>query len=137
MTPGYYLRARRTATGMSQEDVAAAIATEPRVAELGRVEWLEAIECDVMPARFDTLVVLRHVFPFSLDVLEQLVQISLGAEIDPPQLCRICSCSEHDACRVDHLGIRAANGRFGCGWAEPDLCSACAGVGYRSRENAA
>lgn len=127
MTPGAYIRARRTAAGMSVADVAAAIATEPRVPENGRVEWLDAIEADISPMRFDTLVVLRKLFPFSLDVLEQLVRISLGADINPPQLCRICSCSEHDACRVDHLGVRAANGRFGCGWFEPDLCTACAG----------
>jgi hypothetical protein len=30
-------------------------------------------------------------------------------------VCRICRCSEHDPCDE------------GCGWAEPDLCTACVG----------
>lgn len=31
-------------------------------------------------------------------------------------VCRKCGCSEHDACEA------------GCGWAEPDLCTACVEV---------
>lgn len=137
MTPGAYIRARRTAAGKSLADVAAAIGTEPQLAEHGRIEWLQAIEADVMPARFDTLVVLRNVFRFSFDVLEQLVQISLGADIGAPQICRICACSEFDACQVDQLGWRSPTGRLGCWWVEPDLCSACADRDQSAAEQAA
>jgi hypothetical protein len=35
------------------------------------------------------------------------------------QVCRVCGCSEHDACGdIDEMP---------CHWAEPDLCSACSG----------
>lgn len=38
-----------------------------------------------------------------------LLPVSLG------QVCRVCGCSEMDACQP-----------FSCSWVEPDLCSACA-----------
>ena len=36
------------------------------------------------------------------------------------RVCRVCGCSQHDACLA------------GCGWAEDDLCTACAGPGTAS-----
>lgn len=35
-------------------------------------------------------------------------------------VCRACGCTKHNACRV------GGGGGGGCGWAEPDLCTACA-----------
>ena len=35
--------------------------------------------------------------------------------------CRICGCTENDACLVEIDGEVVA-----CRWVEPDLCSACA-----------
>lgn len=62
-----------------------------------------------------------------LDTLQSAVEAALPKAIaaDPPPVpsrlgpvCRVCGCSEHDAC-------------FGpdgpCAWAEDDLCTACAG----------
>ena len=43
----------------------------------------------------------------SLDVDHPPLPVSLGP------VCRRCGCSEHDPCDV------------GCGWLEPDLCTAC------------
>ena len=40
--------------------------------------------------------------------------------------CRECGCTEHDACWTPPWGE-------GCGWAEPDLCSACADAQVRPR----
>lgn len=117
MTPGAYLQRCRQRAGKSLADVAAAIATEPRLAEHARAEMLQGIEADLTPARFDTLVVLCRVYSFDFDILAQLVRISLGADVDPPQICRVCACSEFDPCDVAPFGT--------CWWAEPDLCSRC------------
>ena len=116
MTPGAYLKHRRTAHGLGIHDVAAALATEPRLAEHVRAEWLEQIEADIVPMSFNTIVALRRAFTFDLDILAQLAAIAMHLPVEPPRLCRICACSEADAC----LGHHSA-----CSWIEHDLCSAC------------
>ena len=117
-TPGAYLKHRRTAAGLAIVDVAAQLVTEPRMAEHVRAEWIELIEADVHPATFHTIVALRCAYPFSLDVLERLVAIHMGAPYKAPQLCRICACSECDPC-VDTVAHSC------CAWAGPDLCTGC------------
>ena len=119
LTPGAYLKHRRTAAGLSIADVAAAVATEPRIAQHLRAEWLEQIEADVMPATFNTIVALGRAYRFDLEVLHVLASIAMGAALQPPCLCRICACSEYDACVDGFMG--------GCSWVAVDLCSACAG----------
>lgn len=116
LTPGAYLKHRRQAAGLSVADVAARITTEPRSPEHQRGEWLELIEADAAPATFSTIVGLRLIYRFDLTVLAQLEAIAQGADILPPKLCRICACSERDACS-DALG-------HGCFWIDEDLCSA-------------
>jgi len=118
MTPGAYLKHRRTAHGLGIHDVAAALATEPRLAEHVRAEWLEKIEADIVPMAFDTIVALRRAFTFDLDILAQLAAIAMHSPVEPPRLCRICACSEADAC-LGHQGP--------CTWVEQDLCSTCFG----------
>ena len=113
MTPGAYLRLRREAAGLSVEQVAERLRTEPRIAEFARAEWIELIEGDAMPAAFSTIVALRCAFRFDLAVLEALAIAQLGAFAVAIPICRKCGCTEEDACA----------GR--CWWAEPDLCSAC------------
>ena len=116
MTPGAYLKHRRTAHGLGVHDVAAVLATEPRLAEHVRAEWLEKIEADIVPMSFNTIVALRRAFTFDLDVLAQLAAIAMHSTVEPPRLCRICACSEVDPC-LGHQGP--------CAWVEKDLCSAC------------
>ncbi len=116
MTPGAYLKHRRTAAGLDLHDVAAALATEPRLAEHARASWIERIEADIVPMSFTTIVALRRAFRFDLDVLAQLAAIAMHSPVEPPRLCRICACSEADPC----LGHRGA-----CSWIDEDLCSAC------------
>ena len=116
MTPGAYLKHRRTAAGLDLHDVVAALATEPRLAEHARASWIERIEADLVPMSFNTIVAFRRAFRFDLDVLAQLAAIAMHSPIEPPRLCRICACSEDDPC----LGHRGA-----CSWVEQDLCSAC------------
>lgn len=113
MKPGEYLRRRRVAASMSIADVAQAVATEPRLAHHLRIEWIDLIERDVMPARFDTIVALATIIPFDMRVLVALT------DADPartgPQLCKVCACSEWDPC----------GGDTPCRWTTSDLCSAC------------
>lgn len=124
ISPGTYLRKRREAAGLSSPDVAAMIVTEPRLPEHDLIYWLDRIEADVVPATFRTITCLRCCFSFDLDVLAKLVAIQLarpGAQPDdPPRLCRVCACSERDACGPDRTKQSA------CSWAAADLCSACA-----------
>ncbi|MDF0489180.1 XRE family transcriptional regulator [Sphingomonas sp. H39-1-10] len=104
---------------MSVADVAARIATAPRLAEHARVELIELIEADAAPASFATIVVFNNVYAFDLEVLATLERISLGADLPAPRLCRICACSEFDPC--------VGRTTFGpCSWVAADLCSACA-----------
>lgn len=117
LTPGAYLARRRAAAGLSIVDVAIRLGTDPRIAEHARARWIEQIEADAVPASFNTIVALRWAYPFDLEVLERLVGIALGAHLMPPQLCRVCACSEFDPCS----GARD----FTCSWVRPDLCSAC------------
>lgn len=120
LSPGAYLKHRRTAAGLSVRDVAAALATEPRVAEHARADWIEMVEADIAPATFNTIVALRRAFQFDLVVLAQLAAVHLGADIATARLCRICACSELDAC-LSPSGLP-------CHWVDVDLCSACAGA---------
>lgn len=121
LTPGAYLRHRRQAAMLSIGDVADMFHTQPRWSEIDRIDWLQRIEADVEQPTFRTIIVLRACFNFDIGVLGDLVAIAHGAAIDPPRLCRICACSEHDPCPDKH-------GRdvVSCSWVEQDLCSACA-----------
>lgn len=114
LTPGAYLRLRREAAGISRQDAAERLHTEPRLPTAAREEWIAAIEADVRPASFATIAALRWVYSFDLDVLATLAAAALGFDVRPPRLCRVCACSDQDGCRV------------GCRWVAPDLCSACA-----------
>ena len=122
MTPGTYLQRRRAAAGLSLDDVAARIGTEPHLLDqISRVEWLARLEADVLPIDETVLRALYPVFPFDVTVVLQLTDsrtapLSLGGG-EPPRLCRECACSEHCACFADDVG---------CHWVEPDLCSSCA-----------
>lgn len=117
-TPGAYLKQRRSAAGLSAIEVASQVATEPRQPEHLRADWIEQIEADVVPASFNTIVALRNVYAFDLEVLAMLAAIAMGLPQLAPELCRICGCSWEDPCIDEH--------QTGCSWVEPGLCSACA-----------
>lgn len=48
--------------------------------------------------------------------VELLEQPAATEQTGPPRACRVCECTDADAC----MG--------GCEWAEPDLCSTCAEI---------
>lgn len=118
MTPGRYVQLRREAAGLSIEDAAARIGTEPSVDGQTRAEMLIAIEAGDQPLTDDVARALHPVFPFDSVVLATLCAIDAGRSVVAPAICRQCGCSEWDGCI---LPVRRV-----CSWSEPDLCSACA-----------
>ncbi|PXA98101.1 transcriptional regulator, partial [Nostoc sp. 3335mG] len=88
--PGAYLKARRTAARLSVADVAGVLATDPRIAWHERATWISRIEADIAPASWTTIVALRQLFAFDLDVLERLSLIHVGHTLPAPLLCEIC-----------------------------------------------
>lgn len=119
ITPGAYLKMRRCAAGLSAADVAARVHTEPQVDERARREWIELIEADAQPATLRTIIALKKIYPFDLQVLVRLEQIVQGAALSAPRLCQFCGCSDNDACMA---------GNRPCSWVGPVVCSTCAGV---------
>jgi transcriptional regulator with XRE-family HTH domain len=119
LTPGAYIKYRRQAQLLSLEDVAARLDTAPHIPVRDRSEWLEHIECDIVPAGIETIDALHRVIRFDRSVLATLAAIARG-ERDLkhyPLLCRICACSYRDAC---------SDGARGCAWVPgEDLCTAC------------
>ena len=101
MSPGTYLRKRREAADLSVDDVAAMLPTEPRTAALSRAEWLRRIEADVVPIGNDVAAALRYAFAFDASVLRRLEDLRTSPGLPEPRLCRICACSEYDACLPD------------------------------------
>jgi hypothetical protein len=84
LTPGAYLKRQRLEAGLTIADVAARLATEPRIAEHARIEWLELIEADAMPLLFTTVIALRTAYPFDLAQLERLALLRLLDPGAPP-----------------------------------------------------
>jgi hypothetical protein len=77
LTPGAYIKQQREAAGLTIADVAARLATEPRIAEHARAEWLGLIEADATPLLFMTVVALSTVYPIDMRQLVQLVEMQL------------------------------------------------------------
>lgn len=118
VTPGTYLRTRREAAGLTLDQVARVTRTDPAVEHRERVAWLRDIEEDrraLLPADGPLVLLLGCAFPFDRDVLAQLVLIHAGADLRPPQLCRLCACSWYDACEGS------------CAWSTSDVsvCTRC------------
>jgi len=122
MTPGTYLAKRRAAAGLSIEDVAERISTEPPIPHHDRAAWLRRIEQDVDGLKIREAAALSSVFPFDLDIFVTLIGLHspvMPAEtIEAPRLCQACGCSENDACLDPTTGQ-------GCRWVGPEQCSAC------------
>ncbi|MEP9401886.1 XRE family transcriptional regulator [Sphingomonas sp. VNH70] len=116
LTPGAYLKLRRTAAGLAVEDVAQAIATVPGIPEGERVAWLRLIEADEVPMLWSTIVALHRVFAFDLAILEHFSLPAQGYAVAPPTLCVVCA-EGHPACLA--LGAAMAPGPI-------TLCLECA-----------
>lgn len=121
MTPGTYLAKRRSAAGLSIDDVAAMVSTSPRLGEVDRCAWIDRIEQDVAAISPDVAAALADAFPFSRRTLQQLIDLRSYGEgaVEQPRICMGCGCSDLDPCvdRVTHVA---------CAWAAEDLCTSCA-----------
>lgn len=122
MTPGEYLRRRREAAGVSQAEAASylprkvnrfhGISITPRH-EKSNIARILAFEHDERFAAGRDLLSLALAFPLDERVYGSL---RLGR---PIAVCRVCACSDRDACRDPARG--------NCSWARDDLCSHCVG----------
>ena len=75
MTPGTYLAKRRSAAGLSIDDVAAMVSTSPRLGEVDRCAWIDRIEQDVAAISPDVAAALADAFPFSRRTLQQRIDL--------------------------------------------------------------
>jgi hypothetical protein len=99
VTPGRYLRLRRKAAAV-------------RLSSLSIGVSAVTIELDMRLPTPAEVAELRASYRFDTDLLLAIIH---GAN---PRICRVCGCSEQDAC----VGARG----IGCHWVERDLCSSCA-----------
>lgn len=128
-SPGTYLRLRREAAKLTIDDVAAIFGTVPGVPLSARAEMMRSIEADLTPIGDDVIRVLmtaRELGSFAFDplVLIRLVDVAANSPLQfgAPRLCRVCACSQYDPCYRTGLGGHTVT----CGWADTDLCDACA-----------
>ncbi len=71
-TAGRYLAQCREAAGLTTADVADRVSCEPRLSQIDRRAWIEAIEQDVFSPTIHEITALRQVYPFHVDVLARL-----------------------------------------------------------------
>ena len=114
MSAAQYLRLRRTAAGLSIDDVAARLA--PRIAD--RAEAAGLVRSLETPERYararSTVDRFAAIIPLDPDVYFQLVEEPADRH---PTICRGCGCSEGCPCTGDR-GI--------CSLALSTLCTSCA-----------
>jgi hypothetical protein len=123
MPPGTYIRKRREAAGLTLKQVVSWMADDgsgiTRGELLGQLRTLESNEG---PATAFSVEPLKGAFPFDPNVYLALVFFAGGAKVVLPPICRVCACSEFDAC-LD-------GSREPCGWAkvpadDAPLCTMC------------
>ena len=127
MAPGTYLQKRREAAGFKIEDVATMLAptaadrktlrNDIALPELGLFEPARVARGEAA----DLVDSLLAAFSFDQYVYFALV----GAAADPaaaadlPAICRVCACTQNDACDHPDHGPCAWSGE------EPNLCTSC------------
>ena len=79
ITPGTFVRMRREALGLTREQVALMLETEPCVSNWRRAEWLAAIEADLAPISLGTALALHDTIALNLRVLAYWMAIAEGA----------------------------------------------------------
>lgn len=71
LTPGAYIAACREQDGLTLEDVARVIDTEPHLSERERRAWLANIEADLAPISATSIAILARVIRFDPTTLQQ------------------------------------------------------------------
>jgi hypothetical protein len=119
MRPGTYIRKRREAAGQTLDQVVSWFADDGSGITRGELmTQLRALESGTAPAKALSAEPLKGAFPFDPDVYLALVFLASGAKVALPPICRVCACSEFDACIDDVFGGT-------CAWAP--LCTHCQG----------
>lgn len=115
-TPDKYLKLRRTAAGLTIDQVAEIIA--PRHADRSEATaFVALVEAPgVFALRESTLELLQTAYPFDPDVYRQLSAEPVERH---PRICRGCGCSAYDPCVHD--------GQC-CAWDSESSCTQCADV---------
>lgn len=72
LSPGAYIASCREQDGLTLEDVARAIDTEPHLSERERRAWLANIEADLAPIAATSVATLSRVIGFDPATLQQL-----------------------------------------------------------------
>ena len=99
MTPGTYVRLRRTAARRSLLDVAVRLDTEPHVPAHDRVDWLAAIEADRLPVTERIAIALYEVLPIDLVTISRLQAHADGVrDVPAPLLCAHCGAGVPGGC---------------------------------------
>ena len=79
ITPGTYIRLRREEVGLTIENVAMMIESDPPVSVSRRIEGLTMIEADVEEISPSTAIVLHEVIGIDLRILAYWMAIAVGA----------------------------------------------------------
>jgi len=98
LTPGAYLRACRSAAGLSVEDIADRVATEPRQSAIVRADWLKSVEADIAPLSVAMVAVLSAILPIDAAIVVELEQHRLGIVDATTPLCTLCGTTDRARC---------------------------------------
>lgn len=115
LQPSVYLRFRRSAAGLTLEQLVSRLTSDERRAEQAR-RIITQLETRGVSAREDAVIArIGRVVPLDVTVYRQLADDPVERH---PSVCRSCGCSEFDRCSCSTSG-RA------CSWASPHLCTRC------------
>lgn len=116
ITPPAYVRLRRYAHDLSIVEVGERLASKAQDQAEARA-LIRVLETEGVVARHrETLELIATAFPIDPDVYFQLATQPFA---NHPAICRVCGCSQNDACGGELTPA--------CGWDAPALCTACAG----------
>lgn len=121
LQPSEYLRLRRTAAGLTVDQVVDRLTSSPSRAEQAR-RIINRLETRGASARNDDVIArIARVVPVDVTVYRQLADDPIERH---PAVCRGCGCSEFDRCAC-------SSGGRACRWASSDLCTRCAREGAK------
>lgn len=113
-----YLRLRRTAAGLTVDQLADRLGPGRRAGEARSI--ITRLEARGATARTDAIIErIARVIPLDATVYRQLADDPVERH---PSVCRSCGCSEFDGCSCSDSG-RA------CSWATSHLCTRCERAG--------
>lgn len=113
ISPGTYARLRRETLGLTIENLATMLDSVPGVSTQRRVEWLTAIEADVLPITVPTAWALHRAIGLDLGMLAYWMEVAEGAQ--PSLVDALLACGAVTGVGPVFIGLDLARG--------PDLAS--------------